>query len=424
MKFSLLLLLIASAAPGAELPYFHFERAIDDQSVKQGQGCLVLDAGIFEHAAPQLADLRVYRGTVETPYAIHIAEPFMPAEERIMPLNLGSRAGQTVFDATMPPGSYSDLQLFVTGQDFIATINVTGSQSQSAGPQTSLGSFTIFDLTLQKLGRSTVVHMPESDFRYLHFRVTGPVPPEAITGLSAMRHSTAQTRYVTVAENSQLEQKGHTSVVEFTVGPHTPVDRVVFVPLAESGPEPATFSREVTVSVTRVAAAAATDADQPPQPATSSGNILRVHRVEDGHRLDEEHLTIDPLMAAFDKVSKWTITIDNGDDAPLAINSVRLEMLEHDLCFDASADAHYTLLYGDTSLAPPQYDYAQLFVARASAAQLKAGPEEPNPAYKSRPDMRPFTEKHPALLWIALVCVLLLLGGIALRSARHTVRTP
>ncbi len=112
-----------------------------------------------------------------------------------MPLNLGQHGGQTVFDAAMPDAHYGDLQLAVTAHDFIATVVVSGSQAQTGGAITKLGSFTIFDLTRQKLGRSTVLHLPESDFRYLHFQIVGPISPEEITGLSVERLPAHEPRY-------------------------------------------------------------------------------------------------------------------------------------------------------------------------------------------------------------------------------------
>jgi hypothetical protein len=46
-----------------------------------------------------------------------------------------------------------------------------------------------------------------------------------------------------------------------------------------------------------------------------------------------------------------------------------------------------------------------------------------NAAYESRPDERPFTEKHPALLWVALLLVIGLLGVIALGSVKKTIES-
>ncbi len=77
--------------------------------------------------------------------------------------------------------------------------------------------------------------------------------------------------------------------------------------------------------------------------------------------------------------------------------------------------------YGDPALTSPHYDYAALFIPRADALPATLGPEQQNPTYQPRPDDRPFTEKHPALLWVSLVAVIALLGGIALRSTKGTV---
>jgi hypothetical protein len=48
------------------------------------------------------------------------------------------------------------------------------------------------------------------------------------------------------------------------------------------------------------------------------------------------------------------------------------------------------------------------------------GPEKENPQYKKRPDARPFTERHPALLWVTLIAVVLVLGAVALRTAKQS----
>ena len=61
----------------------------------------------------------------------------------------------------------------------------------------------------------------------------------------------------------------------------------------------------------------ATDAAEPPAPVTSAGTILRIHSIQDGHRIDEERLGMDAPAANFDAPAKWTITIENGDDTPI-----------------------------------------------------------------------------------------------------------
>jgi hypothetical protein len=438
MKLAAIALLLATATASPEIRYFRYERTLQNLPQHPSQACLVLDAGIFAHAAPQLADLRLYRGSTETPYVVHFAPPIQVAESAIQPLNLGVRGGQTVFDADlheaglqqadMNEAKYSDLELSVTAQNFIATVIVSGSREQTGknetgrnetiSNETKLGSYTIFDLTRQRLGRSTVLHLPESDFEYLHFQIAGPLPPDTITGLSVTRLPVSLPKYEMVAESSHITQKAHSSILEFTVPAHVPVDRLVFQPKAEPGPGSINFSREVRITVAPIAQPPATDAARPLPSSTSSGTLLRVHRVLDGHRLDEEHLAIDAAWIDSTTPSKWTITIDNGDDAPLPLQSVQLQMLQRTLCFEAAENAGYTLYYGDPALSAPRYDYATLFTSQTDASPIAAAPEQPNPALQPRPDDRPFTEKHPALLWAALIAVIALLGGIALKSAR------
>lgn len=419
MKAGASLLLLAVMAASPEIRYFHYQRPLENLPAHAGQACMVVDGGIFSHAAAGLADLRLYRDGTETPYVVHMAAPSVASQGAIEPLNKGAQGGQTVFDAELPDGHYSDLELNVSAQNFIATVQVSGSQKQTGAVGTKLGLFTIFDLSKQRLGRSTVLHLPESDFKYLHFKIAGALSPESVTGLSVVRLPESEPRYVTVAEDAQVSQKGHNSVFVFTVPAHVPVDRVVFA----AGAQPALFSRDVSIQIEPIQKALATDAPRYAQTVTGSGNLLRVHSVENGHRIDEEHLTIDAPTADFDTPAKWTITIDNGDDVPLMMQSVRLQMLERDLCFEAAGSGNYTLYYGDGALAAPRYDYAMLFTAQSDAAKVAAGADVANAGYEPRPDERPFTEKHPALLWAALVLVIGLLGAIALGSVKKTIES-
>ena len=416
-----LLLVIASASP--EMRYFRYERPIRVSAQQSAQACMVLDAATFTRAAPQLADLRLYRDEHETPYVVRVAAPLQGEEKSITPLNLGLRGSEVVFDVAMPGGSYSDVAIHVDAQNFIATVLVSGSQTESGSSETKLGSFTIFDLTRQKLGRSTVLHMPESDFHYLHFRISKPLLPENISGLSTMRLAAGKPKYIGVAESSQVQQKGHSSIFEFTVPANVPVDRIVLTP----GDALANFSRSVSITATTIASPAPQPAGEENQYSPrqiTSGNLLRLHTVRDGHRIDEEHLTIDVPESGAGSSALWKVTIDNGDDAPIELKSVRLEMLERDLCFEANVSGQYTLFYGDAALSSPRYDYASLFTPQADASQAAAEPEQQNPNYEPRPDERPFTEKHPALLWAALIVVIVSLGGIALRTAKQTPKPP
>ena len=377
------------------------------------QTCVALDGTVYAHSQSLLSDLRLYRDGKETPYVVRIAEPVAAAAKNIAPLNLGKQGGRLVFDAAMPEGSYNDIELDLAAHDFIATVDVFGRQSQT-GTSTKIGTYTIFDFTREKLGRSTVLHLPESDFRYLHFRVEGPLKPDDVTGLSLTPSAEAKPHYVTAAESAQVVQKNRETLIEFSLPANVPVDRVEFVPEAQ----PINFSRDVTVTATPQKTNQAGNSREA-EASTSSGSILRLHGVHNGHQIDEEHLSVDPPVSATSDATEWVVKIDNGDDAPLALQSVRLQMVERTLCFDATPEASYAVYYGDSALAAPRYDYATLFTPEVNAARAALGPEMNNPDYRPRPDERPFTEKHPGLLWTTLVLVVVLLGAVALRSAKQ-----
>jgi Protein of unknown function (DUF3999) len=421
MRLRTMMVLLAVVAASPEIRYFRYERPLNLEPVAgPQQTCAVLDAGLFAHAGEGLADMRLYRtgngSATETPYAKRESASGEAGQKKIEALNLGSRQGQTAFDAEMPEGKYSDVGLDVTGQNFIATVQVTGSQGESTAGETRLGTYTIFDLTDQKLGRSTVLHLPASDFRYLHFVIAGTVSPKQIDGLTVERAPESKTEYVTVAETAQVTQKGRQTEVRFTTPAHVPVDRIAFMPAAE----PANFSRDVTVKVTPVPVQTPVSEDEIPQAVESSGDLLRVHGVHEGRRIDEEHLAIETPWRDFGTAaSTWIVTIDNGDDPPLNLQSVRLEMVARKLCFDAAPGASYALLYGDGSLTAPLYDYAKLFMPEPNASVATLGPEVANPQFEERPDTRPFTEKHPGLLWVVLVLVVVVLGGVAMRTAKE-----
>jgi len=413
MKLIPALLLAALAAPTPQIRYFRYQRPVQLPPAASAQVCAVIDGATFAHASPGLADLRLFRDNNEFPYLIHQAHPNPASPQTVALLNSGTRAGHTVFDAAMPGGSYSDLDLVVTGRDFIATVTVYGGQRANA-VNTRIGAFTIFDLSGQKLGRSTVLHLPQSNFVFLHFDVDGPLAPAQFQRIAYRGSAAEPPRYLDVAQQVHLRQNGRNTVSTFTLPANVPVDRVVFAPPAA----PVNFSRDVEIVV---AAPPAPSGDPARQfaPASWNGNILRIHRVEASHRLDEEQLAIDVPFAVFSFPSHWTITVDNGDDAPIAFTAVTLQMVERDLCFEAAPSASYQLYYGDPALSAPRYDYAAWSSAGISGAAATLGPEKANPAWQPRPDTRPFTEKHPLLLWIALLVVVALLAWIANRSSKR-----
>jgi hypothetical protein len=379
---------------------------------------------VFAHASAALKDVRLFpRTTVarEIPYAITLSEPAQPDAEPARVLNLGLRGRTITFDLKMPQRPYTEVVLDLAGRDFIATATVTGENSPGSDG-TRLGEFTLFDLTTQHLSHSTTLPLQESSFPYLHVELdvspapgpVGPkVSPQMVRGASVPPSREAQTLFALAAVTKAVTQRGKQTVAHFRLPERVPVERVTF----ELAPEfKGNFSRDVVV----------TDHAQGMSPSageTIYGTILRVRLNQAGREIRQQQLSVAATLGSnLQSAAEVEVVVNNGDDQPLPITAVRLEMRERKLCFDASSLDPITLFYGDAALAAPQYDYARTFAASAVVYPAQVGPEQQNPVYTTRPDSRALTERHPELVWIIFLAVICALAVIAIRSTRHLPR--
>jgi hypothetical protein len=452
MKAAVLLTLLAiqtaaqAAAPTDDHPIakpenLHYKRTLT-LPTSPGQACAVLDSEIYSKAAPSLKDLRIFPETSQTaheiPYALTLSESVQQETHGAQVLNLGQSGKDITFDLAMPDGPYTDVLLDLDGHDFLATARVSGAdslESLHAGKSTALGSYTLFDLTDQRLSRDLTLPLQETSFRYLHvvLSLTGAAgnksftaAPGMVLGAEVPPSREAQTLYTTVAQTSAIATAGRQSIATFTLPVRVPVERVSFT-LAPTFK--GNFSRDIQIK--------ATPENPPPDPHASSGGepaflpetltgtILRVHTTQEGRELRSEQLSLPATLGAnLQHPAKVEVIIENGDDQPLPIVSVRLEMRQRRLCFESLTATQpnsmtLALFYGDPTLLAPVYDYARLFTASDQPLTATLGPEQVNPIYHPRPSAeRPFTERHPEVLWIALLAVVCALGLVALKSSR------
>ena len=402
--------------------YFRYQRSI----VPSGPGlnCAVIDASTFDHASASLKDLRLYPQTAasrDIPYAVTLSEPEQPDTEPARVLNLGMRGGAIVFDLAMPPRPYTNVVLDLAGRDFIATATVTGSNALGE-TGTRLGEFTLFDLTSQHLSRNVSLALEESSFPYLHVELNiSPAPkappvrfsPQMVRGASVPPSREAQSLFSLAVETSSITQRGRKTIAAFTLPQRVPVERVTFILAPDFN---SNFSRDVIVNDHAV--------DMPASSGeTISGTILRVQMTQAGREIHQQKLSMAATLGSnLQSAAQVEVTVDNGDDRPLPIKSVRLEMRERKLCFDAASIAPLTLFYGDPTLSAPQYDYARTLSLNSKIQAARVGAEQQNPVYTPRPDTRPATERHPELVWIVFLAAICVLAVIALRSTRHIPR--
>lgn len=413
--------ILSANIPAKVQQYSRYQRTIVPPA-GTGTVCAVIDAPVFAHAASSLRDLRVYQGARELAYVITLSEPEQADGETARVLNLGVRGRSIVFDLQMPNRRYTDVNLDLAGQNYLATATVTGTDDPQSSKTTRLGEFTLFDLTAQHLSRNTTLHLQESSFPYLHIVLSAsPAPgthgfvatPAIVKGTAVPPSREAQSLYTLAAETTAISQKDRRTVASFSLPERVPVERVSF---ALSPDFKANFSRDVHIS------------DRPagtPESAaeTIAGTIMRVHLNEAGREIRQQQLSIPAILGAnLQSPATVQVAVENGDDPPLPLTAIRLEMRQRKLCFSPATTDAVTLFYGDSGLTAPQYDYARFFSASAPARIAQLGPEQLNSSYQPRPDTRALTERYPDLLWIALLVVICILAVVALRSARTVHR--
>jgi hypothetical protein len=410
-----------------DVRHLKYVRALTLQGGNGGMACAVLDPATFAHAASRSGDdLRVFGvgadGVAEeTPFALteSAAQPVDVAAARVE--NLGMRGGDVVFDLVMPLRVYSEVDLQLGAKDFVATAKVSGVDARG-GAGTALGSFALFDLTGQGLSRSTALPLQEESFARLHVALkVRSAAGGAFVGLGrgivegAMVPASreAQTLYTVVASGG-VRQEGSSSEARIDVPAHVPVERVSFV--LDDGFK-RDFLRGVTVSSGSGAAAESVD-----------GEIERVTRAGVGGEpeIRQAKLSVDAVMGSnLRGAATYVVTVRNGDDAPLPIRAVQMEMRQRRVCFAAKVGSAYTLRYGDVALRAPVYDFKnsgdfeRLYADETKPVVAVLGAETVNAEFVAREDSRPYTERHPEVLWIALLAVVAALGATALHGVKQ-----
>lgn len=407
-------LLAAVILAGPSIPYFKYQRAVQVQP--GGQRFFAVDEQTWKNARRDLGDLRLYSGQQEVPYALIVERGSLENDNKdarvLQPSVVG---GKTQFVIEMTDvAEYDHIALRLATKNFVAHARVEGQEDLHGAQWALLADSILYDLSKENLGGNSVLRLPLSTYKYLRITIDGPVKPSDILGAGAefRQEQKAVWRDVggapTVAELPASAARGDSSVVgrkgtelTFAVPENVPVNRITF----DIDPAQPNFRRSVQVEGDKDA-------------YLGSGEIDRVHMVRLGRRIDSDDYEVS-FSAVGQKEIK--VIIDNGDDPPLKIKSARLQQLEHRLYFEATASGPLTLYYGDEKLDPPVYDYAKLFLLAKDAALAQIGAEQDNAAYRGRPDERRWTEKHPAVLWIAIVAAVLILGAIALRSMKTAI---
>jgi len=396
---ALLMLFAEPSRPQQAIPYFTNTREV--HIVEPGkQNYFVVDEEIWNHARPDLGDLRLYDGESPVQYALSEQRDGITSEEvEAKILNLGAVSGHTEFDLdTQGLAEYDRLRLRLDAHDFVATASVSSSDAPGQATRVELPPSTLYDFSKEQLGSNSLLKLPPSSFRYLHVKLSAGVLPQQVKGVTLYNQHQQKASWTKIGMCAAPEQRQRLTVITCTVPERVPLARVdLQIPSSQVN-----FRRIVTIE------------DSKGQ-QVSSGEISRVRVNRAGTLITNEQLSLNATSTA----SQLTINVDNGDNPPLTITSAQPLALERRIYFDPQGKSALRLYYGDEKLSAPVYDYARFFRVDPLPAEAQLEPGSQNPQYAGRPDERPWSERHTTVLWAAMLVAVLGLAALALRGLRN-----
>ncbi len=400
-------------AASPSIPYFKYQRPVP--AAASGQQYFVVDETVWKHALPNLEDLRLYAGQTEVPYALTIERGNLEQDHKDVRVLQQSRAGgKTQFLIDMSGVSeYDHINLNLSAKNFVAHAVVEGQDDLHGQHWVTLTDPILYDLSSEGLGSNSVLRLPLTTYHYLRVTIDGPVKPTEVLGATSETRQEQKAVWRNVGGEPQIgqypgkstrtddgrtvTQKGKGTLLTFVLPENVPIERIVF----DIDPSQPNFRRDVEIQ---------NETGAP----IGSGEINRIHMVRGGNKIDSEQQSVG--LSATGKT--LIVIIYNGDDLPLKLKGARLQHHVRRVYFDGAASSPLALYYGDEKLESPIYDYAKLFQQDKNAVPAQLGGEVMNAAYAGRPDDRPWSERHPAVLWIAIVAAVLALGAVALRSMK------
>lgn len=399
MRPVLFLVIILAAGYDAAIPYFSKSRGVNVQSPDR-QNYFAVDPGIWKSARSDLADLRLYDGQTQVPYALVTETGGSSNEEspaRI--LNLGKVGDHTEFDLDVRGlNEYGRVRLDLEAKNFINNARVQGRRDLVERGSTDLGSSTLYDFSNEGLGSNFVVKFAQASFPYLHVRLAPGISPRQVRNAYVSNYSEIKSAWTQAGNCAQVAGGARQTAFSCSLFQGMPVERLAFeVPAGAVN-----FNRTVVVSGEK-------------GNELARGSISRVRVSRAGQSVVSEELAVRLNYRHGDQLQ---VIIENGDDAPLPVQQVRPLAVERRIYFDPKGKTELTLYYGDRKLSGPSYDYQKFFQPTADAARAQLNSEAANPEFSGRPDDRPWSERHNALLWTAMLMAVAFLGALALRGLR------
>jgi hypothetical protein len=370
---------------------------------------ITLDRGIFVHSENHLADLRIIDDVGnELPYELRsrIAPPPQPVgiaatlrESSFAP----GQFTQVLVDLGNRPSFHNSVRVQTPESDFINWVEVAASDDahlwRIVKPRAPISRFR-----KENLEGSQTIRYSENNARYLRLRIQEPSHQFPVTAVEVFSSPEFEKNSpiasgVLLTGLQSPDPVGEPSQTQWTVDLGSAVIPVAKIDFETTQPE---FYRAVRIL---------TSIDTKEWQPAGGGAIFRFTvggKIEESLRVECYELW-GPRY--------WRVEILNANDAPLSSVRMSLAMPWRFVLFHPKENRSYRLIYGNARVSAPQYDLARTLHIQPNEAMLHPSvfDEELTSNYA---DPRPFTERHPNLLWFALAIAVVFLGYAALRALR------
>ena len=186
----------------------------------------MVDEAVWQHALPDLDDLRLYAGGNEIPYARRTMWGSRETEQKtVRLLQPGTIGGKTQFLLDMSGVSeYDRITLTLATKNYVAHARVEGQDDSHGTQWANLGTTTLFDLSEEKLGHNSTLQIPVSTYKYLRVTVDGLVKPSDVQGATAGIERAQEAVWRDLGSEPNETQEGKDTVLTFAIPANIPVE--------------------------------------------------------------------------------------------------------------------------------------------------------------------------------------------------------
>jgi hypothetical protein len=398
-------LLVVSADLPDKWRAWRFSREVSPNTAQSnGPAQIRLPWEVFTHCAAGCGDLRVIdRQGQEVPYEMTTNKAVSHSEsygaQIVENSFISGKYTQVVGDLGRQAPFYDRVRVETGESDFIVWAEVALSDDAKTWRVVEARA-PIARFRKRSVDGTQTIPFQGLNSRYIRIRIFAAEQKFGITGLTVLHEEAHPAELAEVPASFEIAQAEDTTESIWTTNlasSHIPVSQLRFSTDSEE------FYRAVRIS------------------ASDDGKVWSyrtsgiIYRYKAGEK-NRESLAVD--FYEWPVNEHLRIQVINGNDR--ALNNVKLSLsaVPRRIVFKYQAGQNYRLVYGNEQTAAPQYDLGH-FLEGGSAKPmylvLTVGVEERTVNYK---DPRPFTERHPEVLWISLAVAILLIGLTALKTLR------